>query len=116
MRATCVIVTTAITLFSLAATANAPITPKEELTPRAEHKRATRLITHFLSNYHYKKPQLDDELSKKIFDRYIEMLDPTKSYLLRSDIDEFNIHRVEIRRLFTSLRSPTSLRHVHSLS
>ena len=93
MRATCVIVTTAITLFSLAATANAPITPKEELTPRAEHKRATRLITHFLSNYHYKKPQLDDELSKKIFDRYIEMLDPTKSYLLRSDIDEFNIHR-----------------------
>jgi len=80
-------------LFVPSAIANAPITPKEELAPRAEHKRATRLITHFIANYHYKKPPLDDELSEIIFEKYVAMLDPTKSYLLQSDIDEFNAHR-----------------------
>jgi carboxyl-terminal processing protease len=80
-------------LFCANASANAPITSTDDLSPKAEHKRATRLITHFLANYHYKKPPLDDALSKKIFDRYIEMLDPTKSYLLQSDMDEFNKHR-----------------------
>ncbi len=74
------------------ANAIAPIISKDELAPRAEHKRATRLITHFIANYHYKKPPLDDELSEKILDRYIEMIDPTKSYLLRADIDEFAVH------------------------
>lgn len=86
----------AATLFSMDVSANAVITPKEELSPRAEHKRATRLITHFISNYHYKKPPLDDELSPKILDRFVEMLDPTKSYLLQSDIDEFYTHRSKL--------------------
>jgi carboxyl-terminal processing protease len=69
-----------------------PITPKDELSPRAEHKRATRLITHFIANYHYQRPPLDDALSAKILERYVEMLDSTKSYLLQSDVDEFHVH------------------------
>ena len=86
----------AVTLFVTEVSAGAVITPKEELTPRAEHKRATRLITHFLANYHYKKPPLDDALSQKILDRYVAMLDPTKSYLLGSDIEEFYTHRAKL--------------------
>jgi carboxyl-terminal processing protease len=82
-----------VVLLGASANAAAPMIAKEELTPRTEHKRATRLITHFIANYHYKKPPLDDELSEKILDRYIEMLDPTKSYLLQSDIDEFAAHK-----------------------
>ena len=85
-----------VTLFIADISANAVVTPIEELSPRAEHKRATRLITHFISNYHYKKPPLDDELSENFLDRYVEMLDPTKSYLLRSDVDEFYIHRTKL--------------------
>jgi len=83
---------TLVTLYVPCAFANAPIIAKEDLAPRPEHKRATRLITHFIANYHYKRPPLDDALSAKILDRYIEMLDPTKSYLLQSDIDEFSKH------------------------
>ncbi|MFT4562039.1 MAG: carboxyl-terminal processing protease [Gammaproteobacteria bacterium] len=79
-------------VYCLDVAALAPVTPMEELMPRAEHKRATRLITHFLANYHYKKPPLDDSLSQKIFDSYLETLDPTKSYLVRSDIEEFEQH------------------------
>ena len=92
MRSNINLVMAALVLVCTNVSANAPITPTEQLAPRAEHKRATRLITHFLANYHYKKPPLDDALSEKILDRYIEMLDPTKSYLLASDIAEFQKH------------------------
>jgi len=86
------ILTTVLALCACSVFAAVPITPKDELSPRAEHKRATRLITHFIANYHYQRPPLDDELSAKIFERYVEMLDSTKSYLLQSDIDEFSRH------------------------
>tara|TARA_Y100000588_G_scaffold394940_1_gene518523 strand:- start:2201 stop:4351 length:2151 start_codon:yes stop_codon:yes gene_type:complete len=85
----------ATAFFVTEAVAKAVITPIEELIPRAEHKRATRLITHFLTNYHYKNPRLDDELSQKFLERYLEILDPTKSYLLESDVAEFNRHHLE---------------------
>ncbi len=85
----------ATTLFAMEVSATSVITPIEELIPRLEHKRATRLITHFLANYHYKKPRLDDQLSQKFLERYLEILDPTKSYLLRSDTEEFNQHRLK---------------------
>lgn len=90
------VVAIVVALFGASTNAAAPVTPTEDLTPRAEHRRATRLITHFIANYHYKKPALDDDLSKKILDRYIAMLDPTKSYLLQSDIDEFAIHATRL--------------------
>jgi carboxyl-terminal processing protease len=90
------IITISVLVYCLDVAAIAPVTPMGELMPRAEHKRATRLITHFLANYHYKKPPLDDALSQKIFDTYLETLDPTKSYLLRSDIDEFEQHALLI--------------------
>ena len=75
--------------FSSLAIALAPTVPVKDLAPSTEHRRATRLITHFIANYHYKKAPLDDELSQFIFDNYIDALDPTKSYFLKADIDEF---------------------------
>ena len=70
--------------------------PVEEIKPMAAHRRETRLITHFLANYHYKKTKLDDNLSEKILARYLESMDPTKSYFLRSDIEQFNEHKTRI--------------------
>lgn len=76
--------------------ANAPVVPIEEIRPQPEHRRATRLITHVISNYHYRNVSLDDKLSERILERYIEALDPIKSYLLQSDIDEFMTHRERV--------------------
>ena len=72
--------------------ANAPVVPIEDIKPQPEHRRATRLITHVVSNYHYRNVSLDDELSTHILERYIEALDPIRSYLLQSDVDEFMLH------------------------
>ncbi|HMM75218.1 MAG TPA: carboxy terminal-processing peptidase [Gammaproteobacteria bacterium] len=74
----------------------APTVALDALTPQPEHRRATRLITHFIANYHYKKAPLDDALSQVIFDNYLKALDPTRSYLLQSDIDEFGAFATEL--------------------
>ena len=42
-----------------------------------------------LTTKHYRQQPIDDELSKKLLDQYIDLLDPSKSYLLKSDIEEF---------------------------
>jgi carboxyl-terminal processing protease len=67
----------------------APEVQVDELRPSLEHRRATRLITHFISNFHYKKIALDDELSPQILDRYLDLLDPTRSFFLTADVAEF---------------------------
>lgn len=82
--------------FTASALALAPTVPVDQLVPSTEHRRATRLITHFIANYHYKKAPLDDALSQTIFDNYIDALDPTKSYFLKSDIDEFSAYSREL--------------------
>lgn len=85
-----------LVLSCAAAAALAPTVSIDQLAPQPEHRRATRLITHFIANYHYKKAVLDDALSQTIFDNYIKALDPTKSYFLQRDIDEFVAYAKEL--------------------
>ena len=68
----------------------------DQLTPTLAHKRATDLITHFISNYHYKKTPLDDQLSGKMLDKYIESLDPNRSYFIAEDINKFEKYRHQL--------------------
>ncbi len=65
----------------------------DDLAPSPAQKRATDLITHFISNYHYKRTPLNDQLSQKILDKYIESLDPNRSYFLAKDIQTFEKYR-----------------------
>lgn len=59
-------------------------------------ERATELINHFINRYHYRKRQLDNELSKEILKRYLASLDPNRSYFLASDIKEFAHYEDEL--------------------
>ncbi len=45
---------------------------------------------------HYKKVPVDDQLSTKIFERYLDDLDSTRSYFLSDDIKEFQIYRYNL--------------------
>ena len=49
-----------------------------------------------LSSRHYVDTVLDDALSSKIFDGYINGLDPSRSYFLASDIESFEYLRFEM--------------------
>lgn len=63
------------------------------LRPTMEQRFASNLATKFLTNYHYKDTRLDDELSGIIFDRYLELLDPNRSYFLATDIQTFSRYK-----------------------
>ncbi len=70
--------------------------PASALEPKSKHIRSSELITHILTNYHYKKSKLDDELSALIYKHYLKNLDQNKAYFLKNDIDEFDHYKHEI--------------------
>ena len=63
------------------------------LQPDRDQVIASLNIVELLKRHHYNKPPLNDARSAKIFDSYIEMLDPSRSYFTAGDIDEFKVWR-----------------------
>ena len=60
-----------------------------------EHGDTTRDIIAALSAKHYVSKVLDDDLSEKIFLGYLDDLDPSRSYFLKSDVCRFEPLRFE---------------------
>lgn len=58
-------------------------------TPGKHDRMVIQLVTQFLQQAHIARPQIDDDLSKKLFRRYLKDLDPGKLYFLKSDVEEF---------------------------
>ena len=79
----------------LAATAraNPPLVIDEELRAEERHKRATVIITHIMDKYHYRKKPLDNALSGRILDSYLDNLDGNHSFFLEQDIAGFERYR-----------------------
>ena len=78
-----------LSLLLHAAYADIPLVSDAELVPAKSQEEATGFITHIISAYHYKKTKLDDKLSSEMLDRYLDNLDPNRSYFLASDIASF---------------------------
>jgi len=74
---------------ALPAPAQIPLVNETELVPADKHIRATGLITHIIEKYHYKSKELDDALSSAVLERYLDTLDPSKSYFMAEDISRF---------------------------
>ena len=64
--------------------------------PSLDQRLRSNLATKFLANWHYKDTSLDDELSEKIFDRYLDLLDPNFSFFLAKDIETFSPYRLNL--------------------
>ncbi|MBT5792066.1 MAG: tail-specific protease, partial [Gammaproteobacteria bacterium] len=71
-------------------------TGTETLAPLPIYTATTQNIVDALSSRHYVPAALNDELSSRIFDAYIGDLDPSRSYFLQSDIDEFEQYRYKM--------------------
>jgi carboxyl-terminal processing protease len=86
-----------IVLF-VSATVWASTQPSEQVLfkPSLDQRLRSNLATKFLANWHYKDTRLDDELSEKIFDRYLDLLDPNYSFFLASDIETFTPYRLHM--------------------
>lgn len=64
-----------------------------ELNQESQHKTAAKRIAAWFSRSHYKKIQLNDALSEKVFDRFVKSIDYNKSIFLQQDIDKFSQYR-----------------------
>ncbi|ATH83164.1 carboxy terminal-processing peptidase [Ectopseudomonas hydrolytica] len=72
------------------------------LQPDREQVIASLNVVELLRRHHYNKPPLNDERSIQIYDNYLKLLDPTRSYFTAGDIAEFNQWRTKFDDLLKS--------------
>ena len=85
-------------LFSTSISVWATVTevPVDALEPTREQRQATLIIIRVIDKYHYKHLKLDDDASAAIFERYLEALDPNRSFFTARDIERFSVHRTRL--------------------
>jgi carboxyl-terminal processing protease len=54
------------------------------------------ILKYVLTQGHYQPQQIDDSFSEKVYNDFLERLDPSKRYFLQSDIDEFSKYKTKI--------------------
>ena len=59
------------------------------LEPSDRHGKVSRLVTTLFERSHYNRAPIDDAVSARIFDDYLESIDGGRQYFLASDIEEF---------------------------
>ena len=62
----------------------------DNLQPDRDEVIASLNVVELLKRHHYSKPPLNDARSAIIYDSYLKLLDPSRSYFLASDIAEFD--------------------------
>ena len=87
---TCTVLAVLFGLQASLAMAKAVSTPEswEYLQPDRDQVIASLNVVELLKRHHYNKPPLNDARSAKILTA-IQMLDPSRSYFLASDLEEF---------------------------
>ena len=74
----------------------ATTTTDDGLHPDPRHESVGELVTEFIQKSHYSHISVDDDLSSRVLDRYIEALDGNRMYLLQGDIDHFETYRYQL--------------------
>lgn len=59
-------------------------------------KLLVRLITYLLDQGHFAPQEINDDFSERVFEDYINQLDPFKRYFYASDIKEFEAYKTEL--------------------
>ena len=70
----------------------------QPLSPEPQHLLASRLATRFVSGYHYHRAKLDEDISDRIFDQYLKLLDPNRMYFTATDVADFERYRPHMEK------------------
>ncbi len=57
-----------------------------QLEQESQHDTVSERVLSYFTRYHFSQPELNDQLSEQIHERYLEMLDFNKMFLLKSDV------------------------------
>ncbi|HTH48678.1 MAG TPA: carboxy terminal-processing peptidase [Candidatus Limnocylindria bacterium] len=77
------------------------------LEPGPDDSRIAKTVGRFLQSTHYTRHKFDREIGQKMFDRYVDALDPQKLYFLQSDLGEFDTVRNSLDDLTLRLGDTT---------
>ncbi|MDH3333617.1 MAG: carboxy terminal-processing peptidase [Gammaproteobacteria bacterium] len=81
---------------------NAALDQDSFLFPEQRHEKIGEIVTQFVQQQHYNHVAVDDELSSRVLDLFIEGLDSNRMYLLKGDIEYFETYRYDLDDLVKS--------------
>ena len=67
-----------------------------KLQPTRKQQHASLDVVTLLKQLHYNKVNMNDHMSDRVFNRYLKVLDPNRSYFLESDIEDFSKFRYQL--------------------
>ncbi len=85
-----------LTLSTTQAFATTEAKAGQPLVPNVEYTETSSEILDFLRRGHYQNVEINDALSSKMLDRYIEGLDKSRIYFTQEDIREFEKNRYRL--------------------
>ena len=86
-----------LTFLALPVFASKPAVKADQpLAPEPRHENIGELVTQFVQKSHYLHFAVDDELSSRVLDNYLETLDGNRMYLLAGDVEFFEQYRFEL--------------------
>ena len=71
-------------------------TPQKSQNDPEKDKVLITVINYMLTNGHYLPKDMDDDFSEKVFNSFIEGLDPSKRYFTQQDIADFSVYKYQI--------------------
>ena len=93
LNAPLALVISLIGMIGVSGAAHAEIAALEETdvpVSNAKQQDILKLINYLIDKSHYRSVNIDDEFSGEVLEKYLEQLDPTKSFFLQADIDQFS--------------------------
>jgi carboxyl-terminal processing protease len=64
--------------------------------PRAAESKTAMLVCKMIEQGHISHVKINDEISVKLFNRYLDLLDPRKLYFTQSDVDTLGVDRARL--------------------
>jgi carboxyl-terminal processing protease len=96
----------AIALLSLGSSSLAPastsVLPPGAIAPTERQRMIARRVGSMLEEAHFRRTTINDQFSAEVYARYLDFLDGQRSYLLRSDVDEFAAYQLRFDDMIRS--------------
>jgi len=69
---------------------------KSNTPPPGKYEKILQIVGEYLKQGHFSPKDMNDDFSKKVYDRYFEELDPDKDIFLQSDLTSLNQYSTKI--------------------
>lgn len=91
-----------VLVLGLSNSSRTPIAPVQAATgeasyaPTEKQRRVSKLVSAVIERSHYRQSSINDPISSVMLDRYLENLDPARSYFTTTDLKEFERIRYQL--------------------